>query len=291
MIKADYTALRIRTFKYFRCLLRDIAHVNCASSYNREIKLDSEIRCKYPESIVYGNEQTDKNKLLDLEQKYESVLSSEPGSNTFCLLADVQYRLGKVDKATGVLIRGLGNNKNNVTARFLLGKIYYERWLIDKAKKEVEKVLELAPDNLEAAKLLSQIYRSEDNLSKALETLEAAHVFHLEDAESVENINSIKKEITDMEIQSSRKAFETPLESRKVNKIGTDDTSRSEELYTETMLNLYLQQGQYDKAIETIERLYENEEEKNAAIENLGKTKLNKMNAAAGFVMKDREDK
>jgi tetratricopeptide (TPR) repeat protein len=265
--------------------------MDCASSYNREIKLDSEIRCKYPESIVYGNEQTEKNKLLDLEQKYESILSGEPGSNTFCLLADVQYRLGKVDKATGVLIRGLGYNKNNVTARFLLGKIYYERWLIDKAKKEMEKVLELAPDNLEAAKLLSQIYRSEDNLSKALETLKAAHIFHLEDAETVENINIIKNEIADMEIQSSRTAFETPLESRKVNKIRTDNTGRPDELYTETMLNLYLQQGQYDKARETIQRLYENEEEKNAAIENLEKTKLNKMNIAAGFVMKHREDK
>ena len=137
MIQADYIAPQIRTFKIFNCFLRDIAHENCASSYNREIKLDSEIRYKYPESIMCDKERVDKNKLLDLEQKYESVLSIEPESNTFCLLADVQYRLGKVDKATGVLIRGLGNNKNNVTARFLLGKIYYERWLIDKAKKEL----------------------------------------------------------------------------------------------------------------------------------------------------------
>jgi tetratricopeptide (TPR) repeat protein len=228
------------------------------------------------------NNQVDSEELLNLEHKYEAMLASEPESNSFCLLADVQYRLGKVDKATGVLIRGLGYNKNNVTARFLLGKIYYERWLIDQAKKEMEKVLLLSPDHLGAAKLLSEIYTSEENLPKALETLEAAFVFHTDDAETIEKINRIKSELTEIEAEASTKAFETPFASRKVNRVEANN-SPADTPYTETMLKLYIEQGQFDKARETIDHLYETMEEKNAAIDKLEKTKLNKMNAAAGF--------
>ncbi len=233
-----------------------------------------------------ANNPANSEELLNLEQKYEAMLDSEPESNSFCLLADVQYRLGKVDKATGVLIRGLGYNKNNVTARFLLGKIYYERWLIDQAKKEMEKVLLLSPDHLGAAKLLSEIYSSEENLPKALETLEAAYVFHTDNAETIENINRIKSELSEIEAESSRKIFETPIASRKVNRLEMNNKP-ADEPYTETMLKLYIEQGQFDKARETIEHLYESREEKNAAIDKLEKTKLNKMNAAAGFGPRD----
>ena len=233
-------------------------------------------------------EQIDQNELLALEKKYETILSNDPASNTFCLLADIQYRLGKVDKATGVLIRGLGYNKNNATARFLLGKIYYDRWLIEQAKKEMKKVLGLTPDNLEAAKLLYQIYKSEDNFNKALETLEETYVFHRDDTDIHSQINEIKKELSQIENKSSMQAFETPVESGKVKEISMDDSLGNSEALTQTMLNLYIEQGQYDKALEIIEYIYKNEEEKTSAIENLEKTKLNKINLSAGFGSKEQ---
>ena len=40
--------------------------------------------------------QTGADRLLDLEQKYEEVLSSDPTSNAFCILAEVQYKLGNL---------------------------------------------------------------------------------------------------------------------------------------------------------------------------------------------------
>ena len=232
-------------------------------------------------------EPIENEELLDLEQKYEEILTNDPQSNTFCLLADIQYRLGKIDKASGVLIRGLGYNKNNATARFLLGKIYYDRWLIEQAKKEMKKVLELSPDNLEAAKLLAQIYKSEDNFNQALETLQEAYVFHIGNEETLRNINETKEELSKIEGASSIHLFQTPKGSRKINEISLDDSLVNSQVHTKTMLNLYIEQGQYDKARETIEQLYKNEEEKAAAIEKLDKTKLNKMNLSAGFGSKD----
>ncbi len=223
------------------------------------------------------------HELAELGEKYENILSEDPKSNTFSLLANVLYRQGKTDKAIGVLIRGLGYNKNNVTARFLLGKIYYERWMINQAKKEMEKVLQYAPQNLQAAKLLSQIYRSENKWDKALQTLSVAYSFHSSDENVVVEMKEIKKEISKKKAKLSKQVFETPAGSRKIKGMEIDDSSKNEEVYTETMANLYIEQGQYDKAREVLEKIFTNETERNLAIEKLEETKLNKMNLTAGL--------
>lgn len=234
-----------------------------------------------------GNENTRDHALKELEKKYAEILSRQPESNTFSLLANVLYKQGEADKAIGVLIRGLGYNKNNVTARFLLGKIYYERWMIDQARKEMEKVLENAPDNLEAARLLSQIYKSEDKWEEALETLNIAYLFHSTEESVLLEMEEIKKEILKTEAILSKQVFETPPSSRKVKNIEIDVSSKNNEVYTETMANLYIEQGLYDKARKVIERIYINERERNLAIEKLEKTKLKKMNLTAGLSSKE----
>ncbi|MCZ6639892.1 MAG: tetratricopeptide repeat protein [Candidatus Dadabacteria bacterium] len=230
-----------------------------------------------------GKENMEDHELAELEKKYEDILSEDPESNTFSLLANILYSQGKTDKAIGVLIRGLGYNKNNVTARFLLGKIYYERWMINQAKKEMEKVLQYAPQNLQAAKLLSQIYRSEDKWDKALQTLSVAYSFHSSDENVVVEMKEIKKEISKNKAKLSKQVFETPSGSRKIKGMEIDDSSKNEEVYTETMANLYIEQGQYDKAREVLEKIFTNEAERNLAIEKLEETMLNKMNLTAGL--------
>ena len=79
----------------------------------------------------------------------------------------------------------------------------------------------------------------------------------------------------------------TPASSRKVNNIEIDVSAKNNEVYTETMANLYIEQGLYDKARKVIERIYINETERNLAIEKLEKTKLNKMNLTAGLSSKE----
>ncbi len=240
-------------------------------------------RSKYPETNMCQNKQQKDNELQLLEQKYEEILTNDPKSNAFCQLADVLSKQGKEDKAIGVLIRGLSHNKNNVTARFMLGNIYYDRWFIEQAKKEMEMVLEITPDNLHAAKLLAEIYNSEDKLDKALSTLEGSYVFHKNDSVLMKEIDKIKKLISEKEREQSSRAFETPIESRNVHEISIVNSIDNAEVYTETMFNLYLEQGLYDQARKIIDRIYSDEVQKKSAIEKVEKTKLNKMNNSAGF--------
>ena len=256
---------------------------NCTILHISHLKLDSKQRSKYPETNMCQNKQKEDDELQLLEQKYEEILTNDPKSNTFCQLADVLHKQGKEDKAIGVLIRGLSHNKNNVTARFMLGNIYYDRWLIEQAKKEMEAVLEITPDNLDAAKLLAEIYNSEDKQDKALSILEGLYVFHRNDSGLLDEINKIKNIVSEKERQLSSKAFETPIESRKLHKIGIDKSTENNEVYTETMFNLYLEQGLYEQARKMVDKIYSDELQKKSAIEKLEKTKLNKMNHSAGF--------
>ena len=96
-------------------------------------------------------------------------------------------------------------------------------------------------------------------------------------------MKEIKKEISKKEAKLSKQVFETPAGSRKIKGMEIDDSSKNEEVYTETMANLYIEQGQYDKAREVLEKIFTNETERNLAIEKLEETKLNKMNLTAGL--------
>ncbi len=151
----------------------------------------------------------------------------------------------------------------------------------------MEMVLEITPDNVNAAKLLAEIYKSEDNFDKALCTLEEAYVFHRDDSSLAEEIRQVKKHISQKEYEESSRVFETPIESRKVNHIRLEEALTHGELNTETMFNLYLEQGEYDLAREIIDKIYSDEVQRKSAIEKLEKTKLNKINNSAGF---DRTD-
>ena len=118
-----------------------------------------------------GDNHSTEDELVRFEEKYARILSEDPSSVTFIFLAQVLHKQGKVDKAIKVLINGLKYNRNSVTGRFLLGKIYYDRWLIEQAKREFNAVIELAPDNLAACKMLVQIHKSEEAYGKALALL------------------------------------------------------------------------------------------------------------------------
>jgi hypothetical protein len=53
------------------------------------------------------------------------------------------------------------------------------------------------------------------------------------------------------------------------------------------MADLYIEQGQYDKARVVLVKIFTNEDERNLAIEKLEKTKLNKINLTAGLSSKE----
>ena len=200
-----------------------------------------------------------------LKDRYEELVLKDPSSPKFVFLAEILRKQGDVHRATEILIKGLRSNPDSITARSILGKIYYDRWMIDQAKNEMEKVIRVVPDNIDAAKMLIQIYRSEENYNKALETCYSALVFNPEDDDLTKELTVLQKEVS-----NDGNKIATTETSRMINYIPEiEETSEEEppsdsvieELYTEAMANLYIDQGLYEKAIAVLEKLLAREPE------------------------------
>ena len=191
---------------------------------------------------------SDSDYLKKLELKYEELFHRDPKTNSFVLLAEVLIKRKKFDRAVKVLVNGLMHNKHNVTARFLLGKIYYERWMIDQAKKEFEKIINLAPDNLAVAKILIEIYKSEKDFDRALGIAKRLSYYYSE-SEEIQTIIKELKHIVD------RNNTSVSIDSS--NELKTDEniTPVDTDLISETLADLYCKQGHYSESIEIYNKI------------------------------------
>jgi tetratricopeptide (TPR) repeat protein len=222
-----------------------------------------------------------------LEDQYEELVLKDPSSPKFVFLAEILRKRGDLHRATEILIKGLRSNPDSVTGRLILGKIYYDRWMIDQAKKEMEKVIRVAPDNIDAAKMLIQIYKSEENYNKALETCYSAFVFNPEDYELAKELEELGKEVS-----SDGNKITTIETGRMINDIpeidGASDEeppsdSIIEELYTEAMANLYMDKGLYEKAIVVLEKLLAREPKNTSVRTELDLAKSFLLSERSGF--------
>lgn len=229
------------------------------------------------------------DELSNFEEKYARILSQDPSSVAFIFLAQVLYKQGKVDKAINVLINGLRYNKKSVTGRFLLGKIYYDRWIIEQAKREFQTVVQLAPDNLAACKMLVQIYKSEDAFEKALEMLRTASAYHPHDGTILAEIKEIEDSLSNVkkkekEFQTARENIKTALDSKSIEELETSLKKYDRELYTETVADIYFDQELYDKSCAVLEAILENDPGNDRVRKKLGQSRLFLINKAAGFI-------
>lgn len=232
---------------------------------------------------AYGSDADSMNPdPLETLKKYEEILEKDPYSSTFVFLAQILYKQKKLERAIGVLIKGLRYNKNNITGRFLLGKIYYERWMIEPAKKELETVFGLAPDNLAAGKMLVEIYKSEEKYEKALEVLRFIYEFYPSDASISSEIEEIIEEL-DAQPPPSWENFSPPPVSRKTEKTESDRYPLNTEIATETMADIYIKQGDYDKGLSVFQKILQKDPENASVRKKFEEYRIKVINKTAGL--------
>ena len=239
-----------------------------------------------------GGENQSREDLQMFAEKYERVLADDPSSIAFIFLAQVLYKQGKVDKAINVLVNGLRYNKKSVTGRFLLGKIYYDRWMIDQARREFKMVVELAPDNLAAARMLVEIYGSEESFGKAIEVLRTARMYHPHDEAIAADIQKleerrVQKDTKEAEFRAAKDKIQSSLGSKTDAELAASPENSEAEIATLTMAGLYVDQGLFENACKVLEKILEREPENRRVKEELEKTKLLLINKTAGFTAKE----
>ncbi len=186
-------------------------------------------------------------RLDELEVKYAEMLEDDPASDCFVPLSQLLITRRKTDEALKVLSRGVRHDKENVTARYLLGKIYFERWMVDKARKELEMAVKLDPGNIDASKVLLQIYSSRGDLETALDLARNLCFCHPNNKEIRDLFDQVKG--IGPAGKDGRRNFRSAVYLKE------NESCQGNDLATETLADLYSDQGHYDKAVKILDIL------------------------------------
>jgi tetratricopeptide (TPR) repeat protein len=124
--------------------------------------------------------------------KLTDRISKDPRSKLFVPLAEEYKKAGDSEMAIHVLLEGLKNNPEYVTARSSLGKLLMAKGDLSGAQKEFEEVVKAVPDNLMARKKLGDLFILQDRPLDALPHYKIAQSLNPGDEELASLISDVE---------------------------------------------------------------------------------------------------
>ena len=104
----------------------------------------------------------------ELIEKYQILLDKDPKSQVFAPLTEAYRKMGMVEEAFRIAVRGVQFNPAFGGGRIALARVFLDRENLPSALVELEKARDLSPDNILAHLLLGECYlktqRSKDAL-------------------------------------------------------------------------------------------------------------------------------
>jgi tetratricopeptide (TPR) repeat protein len=110
---------------------------------------------------------TDNARIAELRRRVEK----DPTSIAFAQLAEEYRRMGNYMEAVKACRDGLSRHPGYVSAQVTLGRALMELGEYDGARKELEAVLQVAPDNLAAIRALADIHERCGTIAKPVNEL------------------------------------------------------------------------------------------------------------------------
>jgi len=210
---------------------------------------------------------------------------AESASRAFMTEAKELADAGQFGKAIEVLQHGLKKFPKMVSARVLLGEIYWTSGDATLARVELEQVIKTTPDNFAAHRRLALIYRDVGDKHAAAKACEAVLQANPKDREMKDLLEEIlggpagEKPKGEAKAAPSKKAKakdapapaerpdtvrlgKSPVEEQEPPAPADEGISFSmegskEETDSETLAELYIRQGHRDKGLEVYRRLVE----------------------------------
>jgi len=202
--------------------------------------------------------------------RLRKIVDKDSKSPLFLPLAEEYRKQGQLEEATAVLQTGLLNQPHYTAARVLLGKIFFERSMMQEAQEELERVLDTVPDNIAARRKLAEIYSNQgkEDLVREQEKV----IADLTPPRSVRR-GEPNKESVEVSLEDTGDGGTPPSEeghsggtagegSGAEGSTGEDDPAGHPEavveIATESMADVYISQNLYDQAMEVLEKLRQN---------------------------------
>jgi len=187
------------------------------------------------------------NRLAEAEKELASVLKVSPDlPAALNLMGSVRAKQNRLVEAETLFLRAVENDKTYTGARMNLVYLYLLKRAPDKAIPQLNEVIALEPDNLEAKVILGDAYLAKNDLQKAEENYLAALDNKLDNAGALFGLAQI-----------SRAKGETREEAIYLNRIGTlVSGSKSPDFLYKFALEA-MRVGMFDESKSALERALE----------------------------------
>lgn len=106
----------------------------------------------------------------ELIEKYQLLLEKDPKSQVFAPLTEAYRKMGLTEEAFRIAVRGVQFNPNFSGGRIALAKVFLDRDNVPGAVAELEKTVDLSPDNILAHSLLGECYLKTKRPKEALKS-------------------------------------------------------------------------------------------------------------------------
>ncbi|MDV2496031.1 MAG: tetratricopeptide repeat protein [bacterium] len=195
---------------------------------------------------------------------YEQRWAEQPDSTYFVPLANAYRAVGRSQQAVETLKEGLERHPDYLSARGALAAAYHSAGLTTEAEEEAQRVLAAQPENLLVRRLLVACHRERGRLEEALD--ETRQLLRL--APDDTRIQATLEELEALLDQDAKEAVaEAPPAEPTPAEAPTEKPTEPEP--TETLAELYANQGHLEEAIAVYHSLLEKEPENERFLQRL----------------------
>lgn len=192
-------------------------------------------------------------------------LQEDPKSRVFAPLAENYRRLGNVEQAIEVCKKGLEHHPDYPSGRLALAKCYIDTKKFEDAKRELERVIQLSPENLLAHRLLADMLLSLEDRKGAIHHYKMALLLAPEDValhekirgieSSLENLPSLEEQVINEDVDEEETVTVAPSAPVAVDETGAigallekdeDEFQVSEPLWVENQ-TVYVEEEETDQ--------------------------------------------
>ena len=164
---------------------------------------------------------------------YRQMMSKDPSSQVFVYLAESLWEREMYEEAIEICVNGLRLHPHELRARVILGQSYLRTGELDRAETELLKAKEMLEINAVAYKALAELHEVKGEIDQATfyrQLFERIHPAQVPEPES------------------------EPAETE-IERLPQEIEQEEEEVATNTIAELYVEQGHLGKAIEVYRRI------------------------------------